>query len=138
MEHVFGWVLERRLRCAVCDSCPAPEFEAGTVLALPLPSDDSSASVTPTDLYLRFCGPRVLDGDGAVLCQKCCRRTKHVEQRRIRRPPKVLAVYFPRFAGARGQQHCRRPIDLEFELLWPGLPSLELQSVVHHLSLIHI
>ena len=45
---------------------------------------------------------------------------------------KVLAVHFQMLAGTPGQQHCRRGVDLEFEVLWPGLPSLELQSVVHH------
>ena len=132
VEHVFGWILERRRRCAECGRCCAPEFESGTVLALPLPVDGSSGSVTPTELYMRFCGPIFLDGAAALRCEHCGRCTKHVEQRRICRSPKVLAVHFQRSVGAEGQQVLRRAIDLEFEVVWPQLPSMELHSVVYH------
>ena len=148
VEHVFGWVLERRRRCAVCGGCSAPVFESGTVLTLPLPADGSTAAVTPTELYMRFCGPVVLDGAAAVRCERCGVFTKHVEQQRIRRSPKVLAVHFQRAPGVPGLQSVRRAVDLEFEIVWPHLPSLELHSVVYHrgfdatkgqyLSLIHI
>ena len=102
------------------------------MLALPLPADGSSASVTPTELYMRFCGPSFLDGDAALRCERCGRCTKHVEQRRIRRSPKVLAVHFQRSVGAGGQEALRRAVDLEFEVVWPQMPSMELHSVVYH------
>ena len=145
VEHVFGWVLEKRRRCEVCGRCAAPTFEAQNVLCLDVQEEleeegaeeqekkkGSLSAVTATELYMRFCGPRILDGHSAIECANCHRRTKHMEQRRVCRHPKVLAVQFRRMAPVSGFSRSRRLVDLEFELIWPGLPSFELHSVVYH------
>jgi endonuclease/exonuclease/phosphatase family metal-dependent hydrolase len=132
VERIFGFVLEKRRRCALCGCCCAPEFEVRTVLVLPVPLEDDASPVTPTELYMRFCGPVYLEGDEAVLCQKCGRLTKHEQQQRIRQAPRVLAVHFERSSGRPGRRSSRCPMDLEFEVVWPHLPSFELHGVVYH------
>ena len=67
VEHVFGWILETRSCCAECGHGVRQKFEAADVLVLPIPEEESSAAVTPTELYMRYCAPKVVEMAGAII-----------------------------------------------------------------------
>ena len=97
VERMLSFWEEQRLRCDVCGAC-RNAFELNNMVVLPLPSQEEAA-MTVSDLYLRYCGGETLDGDSAVECARCRRRTKHAMQRRVVRWPNVLLLQARRTKG---------------------------------------
>ena len=130
VERLFGFVLEKRLRCEACGGAAKVRcaYSSDCVLHLPLPGPRERTRVwTTTELYFRRCAASFVDCD----CELCEEKTGHREQECVLTQPNVLLLHVQRSLGESGRAS-RHPVQPEKVLTLPGHDRYELAAVVYH------
>jgi len=120
VDRIFGFVLETRRRCTVCQLVRS-WFASERVLRIE-PAGVDGGPLTVAEMYYRSCALSEID----VECPVCAKFTKHECQSRMRSAPNVLVVQVKRGDGT------RRAVDAEVQLDMLDLAPLELVGVVYH------
>ena len=122
VDRLFGWFQQTRMRCSVCGSeAEQTMLSKSRILTLPLKSNDRRAC-TVTDLYLDSCVAK----EDVRPCGNCCVCTKHDVASRVATTPEILVLWLDRSAG-----NDAISVDVEEDLLLPGLVSLRLVAVIY-------
>ena len=129
MERLFGFVLEKRLRCEDCGVAAKAQcaYSADCVLHLPsLGPRERTRVWTTTELYFRRCAASFVDCD----CELCEEKTGHREQECVLTQPNVLLLHERSVSDV--HRPSRRPVQPEKVLTLPGHDRYELAGVVYH------
>jgi hypothetical protein len=95
VDRIFGFVLETRRRCTVCQLVRS-WFASERVLRIE-PAGVDGGPLTVAEMYYRSCALSEID----VECPVCAKFTKHECQSRMRSAPNVLVVQVKRGDGTR-------------------------------------
>ncbi len=132
VERLFGFVLERRLRCGPCGDGAVPRcrYSPQFVLHLPTPPAEERRRVwTVTELYFLSCGKGSLDAPSE--CARCGAMTLHCAQERVLTQPNVLFVHAGRREAGDEGGVLRHAVQPERELTLPGHDRYDLVAVVY-------
>lgn len=129
VDRVFSFVTELRQRCLGCGRASIIPLSE-SVLCLPL-EGVGMAEVTISELYLRSCAVVEEEAEsGQRFCTTCVAPAPRRRQHRLAALPNVLLVHIRRW-GSRGER-LRTRVQLEEEVSFEGLGSMELAGVVCH------
>ena len=122
VDRIFGWFQQTRMRCSVCGlEAERTILPKSKILTLLLKSSDRK-DYTVTDLYLDSC---VCTKD-VMPCSKCEVCTNHEVASRVATTPELLLLWLDRGSGNETVS-----LDVEEDLMLPGLVSLRLVAVIH-------
>ena len=122
VDRIFGWFQQTRVRCKVCGlQGESTVLSKSKILTLPLKSVDLK-HCTVTDLYL----DSLLVKEEVLLCSSCEVFTNHDVASRVATTPEILLLWLDR-----GSQKHVVSLDVEEDLMLPGLVPLRLATVIY-------
>ncbi len=129
VDRLFGFVLEKRLRCESCGDFAEQRsvYSTDRVLHLPVPAPERAPVWTATELYFLRCAPSIVD----LQCCRCGPGSRFREQERLLTQPNVLLLH-PLRRERGSLTAVRHPVQPEKDLSLPGHGRYELSAVVYH------
>ena len=124
VDRLFGWFCQTRERCQACGlNTERTELSDSRIFVLPVKELDGGVC-TVTDLYLEHCMP--VESTESKICHNCKGCTRHAVASRLSTTPDVLVLWLERDLAAP-----RVSIDMEEDLMLPGLAPVRLVSVIY-------
>ena len=122
VDRLFSWFQQTRERCGVCGlEGERTTLSKSRILTLSL-SLSKFQNCTVTDLYLQSCVPN----EDVRSCVNCSGPTNHHVASRVATTPELLLLWLDRGSGNE-----TIPVDVEEDLMLPGLVALRLLAVIY-------